>query len=210
MHYGYARVSTNAQDLSGQVEELEAAGCAKIHSEAASAAAGRKRPQLIKMLADLEAGDVVTVVRLNRLARSARDALNILSTILSKGAGFRSLHEPWADTTTPAGRLLVTVLLGFAEFDREMILERTAEGRRAAKARGVKMGRPPAVSGPQLRFILASRAADPPTPIGELVRITGISKTTIGRVLKAARSGEEIPTRGPHQIDVEEILKAAG
>lgn len=206
MNYGYARVSTTGQDLAAQIAALEAAGVDQLVTEAASAATGRQRPALARLVASLRPGDVLTVTRLNRLARSAVDGLNLLSAVVAKGAAFRSLAEPWADTTTPAGRLMLTVLAGFAEFDREMILERTAEGRQAAKANGVKFGRPPRLTGPQLRFILESQATTPPTPIGQLARVTGVSRSTIERALRAHAAGQVVPTAGPAQVDLEDLL----
>jgi DNA invertase Pin-like site-specific DNA recombinase len=136
---GYARVSTNGQDLAGQVAELQAAGCVKIYREKASGAK-TDRPELAKLLRALEAGDVLIVTRLDRLARSTRDLLNVLDAVAKAKAGFRSLNDTWADTTTPHGRLMLTVLGGLAEFERELIRARTGEGRSRAKARGVRFG----------------------------------------------------------------------
>jgi DNA invertase Pin-like site-specific DNA recombinase len=138
---GYARVSTRDQDYDGQVAELEAAGCARIFQEKESGARA-DRPGLAKVLAVLGQGDILLVCRLDRLARSTRDLLNTLAAIAEKGAGFKSLHDTWADTTTPHGRLMLTVLGGLAEFERELIRARTGAGRERAKARGVKFGRP--------------------------------------------------------------------
>ena len=139
MIIGYARVSTEGQTLEAQLEALAAAGAVRVFREKMSGARG-DRPQLHKMIAALEPGDVVLITRLDRLARSTRDLLNILTEIGAKGAAFRSMADPWADTTTPHGRLMTTMIAGFAEFERELILIRTSEGRKRAKARGVKMG----------------------------------------------------------------------
>jgi DNA invertase Pin-like site-specific DNA recombinase len=139
--YGYARVSTNGQDLSAQDAELMAAGCAKVFKEKASGAKS-DRPALAKAISRLEEGDVLVVTRLDRLARSTRDLLNVIAAIADRGAGFKSLKDTWADTTTPHGRLMLTVLGGLAEFERELIRGRTGEGRKRAKDRGVKFGRP--------------------------------------------------------------------
>jgi DNA invertase Pin-like site-specific DNA recombinase len=138
--YGYARVSTDGQTLDAQIAQLEGAGASKLFKEKVSGAK-RDRVQLDKMLAALNAGDVVIVTRLDRLARSTRDLLNILGVVADKGAAFRSLGDGWADTTTAHGRLMLTVLAGLAEFERELIRSRTGEGRARAKARGVKLGR---------------------------------------------------------------------
>src|SRR3954454_4453153 len=140
MKYGYARVSTDGQSADAQVRQLTKAGCKKVFREVASGAKP-DRAQLRRLLDQLEAGDVLTVARLDRLARSTRDLLNSLATITAKKAGFRSLGDTWADTTTSHGRLMLTVLGGLAEFERDLIRVRTGEGRERAKARGVKMGR---------------------------------------------------------------------
>ena len=132
MHLGYARVSTDAQDLTNQRTELAAAGCTKLFSEKLTGAQ-RDRPELARMLDHLRAGDVVTVTRLDRLARSTRDLLDIAERIQGVGAGLRSLAEPWADTTTPAGRMVLTVFAGIAEFERALIIDRTRSGRNAAR-----------------------------------------------------------------------------
>jgi DNA invertase Pin-like site-specific DNA recombinase len=100
------------------------------------------RPELSKLLKRLGNGDVLMVTRLDRLARSTRDLLNILDTVAKAGAGFKSLTDTWANTTTAHGRLMLTVLGGLAEFERELILARTGDGRKRAKARGVRFGRP--------------------------------------------------------------------
>ena len=146
--YGYARVSTNGQDLAAQEAELMAAGCARVFKEKASGAK-TDRAELAKVIHRLESDDVLVVTRLDRLARSARDLLNVLATISDREAGFRSLKDAWADTTTPHGRLMLTVLGGLAEFERELIHARTGQGRKRAKDRGVKFGRPTALTAHQ-------------------------------------------------------------
>jgi Resolvase, N terminal domain len=128
MIYGYARVSTDGQSVEAQVAALTAAGAGKIFREVASGAK-TDRAQLRRLLDTLDAGDVLMVTRLDRLARSTRDLLNTLASIAGKQAGFRSLGDAWADTTTPHGRLMLTVLGGLAEFERELIRARTGEGR---------------------------------------------------------------------------------
>ena len=125
-----------------QDAQLHAAGCAKVYAEKVSGARS-DRPELAKLLRRLEAGDVLMVTRLDRLARSTRDLLNILHMLGERSIGFKSLADAWADTTTAHGRLLVTMLAGIAEFERELIRARTGEGRKRAQARGVKFGRPP-------------------------------------------------------------------
>ena len=148
MLMGYARVSTEDQDLRLQRAALEAAGCRRFFEEKVSGAA-RDRPQLARMLDQLRDVDVVVVTRLDRLARSTRDLLDIAETLNEVGAGLRSLAEPWADTTTPGGRMLLTVFGGIAEFERGLIHQRTSAGRAAAKARGVRFGRKPKLTADQ-------------------------------------------------------------
>src|SRR4029077_4869370 len=128
MKYGYARVSTDGQSVAAQVAALQAAGASKVFREVASGAK-TDRAQLRKAIAALQAGDVLMVTRLDRLARSTRDLLNTLAAITGSKAGFRSLGDAWADTTTAHGRLMLTVLGGLAEFERELIRTRTGEGR---------------------------------------------------------------------------------
>jgi DNA invertase Pin-like site-specific DNA recombinase len=136
--YGYARVSTDGQTLASQDAQLMAAGCAKVYGEKVSGAK-TDRVELGKLLRRLEPGDVLMVTRLDRLARSTRDLLNILHQLAERGVSFKSLADNWADTTTPHGRLLVTMLGGIADFERELIRggARTGEGRKRAQARGV-------------------------------------------------------------------------
>ena len=140
MDYGYARVSTREQDLSGQVAELKAAGCAKVYSETASGARS-DRPQLVKVIRRLAPGDVLVVTRIDRLARSVRDLLNVLEAIRQSGAGFRSLRDAWCDTSSAHGQLMLTVIGGLAEFERSLIVARTSEGRERARAAGQTFGR---------------------------------------------------------------------
>jgi len=139
----------DAQDLTNQREQLAAAGCSRIFAEKVTGTR-RDRPELARLLDHLRPGDVVTVTRLDRLARFTRDLLDIAERIQAAGAGLRSLAEPWADTTSPAGRMVLTVFAGIAEFERELIRERTKHGREAAKARGVKFGPPPTLTAAQI------------------------------------------------------------
>jgi DNA invertase Pin-like site-specific DNA recombinase len=153
---GYARVSTDGQDLATQHELIKAAGAELVYSEKQS---GIKtdRAALARLMASLEPGDTVLVTKLDRLARSTRDLLNTLATIGEAGASFRSMGDPWADTTTPHGRLMLTVLGGLAEFERHLILSRTDEGRKQAKARGIKFGRKPKLTKHQREEALARK-----------------------------------------------------
>jgi DNA invertase Pin-like site-specific DNA recombinase len=156
--YGYARVSTNGQSLDAQLAELNTAGCRKIFKEKISGK-DRDRSELNRMLKVLREGDVLIVTRLDRLARSTRDLLNLIKQIADAGATFKSLKDHWADTTTAQGRLMLTVLGGLAEFERELIVQRTGEGRERAKANGVRFGRRPKLTHHQRLEAIARRDA---------------------------------------------------
>jgi DNA invertase Pin-like site-specific DNA recombinase len=177
MIYGYARVSTGGQTL--VVQEAALVEADKIFKEKVSGAVSQ-RPQLERLLNILDEGDVVLVTRLDRLARSTKDLLDILDRIGKAGAAFRSLADVWADTTTPHGRLILTVLGGLAEFERELIKARTGEGRTRAKARGVHMGRPFKLNRDQRREALARREAG--EPLADIARTFGVAHTTILRL----------------------------
>ncbi len=180
MKYGYARVSTDGQSVAAQVAALNAAGAGKVFREVASGAK-TDRFQLHRAIATLGAGDVLMVTRLDRLARSTRDLLNTLAAITGKKAGFRSLADAWADTTTPHGRLMLTVLGGLAEFERDLIRARTSEGRERAKARGVKMGRPCKLTPHQQREALRRRDRGYET-LADIARTYNVSPATISRL----------------------------
>ena len=177
--FGYARVSSDGQSVEAQVAELRAGGAERIFREKVSGAV-TDRAQLRRALQALHKGDVLLVTRLDRLARSTRDLLNTLASIAERSAGFRSLRDSWADTTTPHGRLMLTVLAGLAEFERELIRTRTGEGRERAKARGVRMGRKPKLTPHQRREALARREAG--EPLAEIGRSYAVSHSTISRL----------------------------
>ena len=179
MIVGYARVSARDQDLAGQVADLEAAGCVKVYREKISGAK-TDRPELGKLMRRLEEGDTLIVCRLDRLARSTRDLLNLLDQISERGATFRSLKDAWADTSTMHGRLLITVLGGIAQFERELIRERTSEGRTRAMARGVRFGRPRKLTPHQRREILERIAAGEIQ--ADLARTYNVGEATISRL----------------------------
>jgi DNA invertase Pin-like site-specific DNA recombinase len=177
--FGYARVSTDGQSVDAQVKQLRAAGAVEIFKETASGAK-TDRARLRQALKEIDEGDVLMVTRLDRLARSTRDLLNILAQITDKGAGFRSLADAWADTTTAHGRLMLTVLGGLAEFERELFRARTGEGRERAKARGVHMGRPPKLTPHQKKEALRRREDGDTTR--EIARLFNVSPNTISRL----------------------------
>ena len=175
----YARVSTSGQTLETQVEPLTSEGCAQIFRETASGAKS-DRPELAKALAALGEGDVLVVTRLDRLARSTFDLLQTVRAIEAKGAKLKSLAEAWADMTTPAGKLILTVLGGLAEFERSLITERTAEGRARAKREGRRLGRPPLLSAHQRALIAQWRAEGQDN--AQIARALGVSRSTVSRV----------------------------
>jgi DNA invertase Pin-like site-specific DNA recombinase len=144
---GYARVSTYGQTLDSQLDQLRAAGCTSrnIYREKVTGARADRR-ELNRMLRKLAPGDVVTVTRIDRLARSTFDLFGIVKRIVDAKAQFRSLAEPWADSTSSTGRLMLAVLGGLADVERDLIRTRTAEGRSRAKAQGKAMGRPPSLN----------------------------------------------------------------
>ena len=179
VRYGYARVSTDGQSLDAQLEQLRKAKCTKIFQEKMSGMRA-DRAQLARLMKVLGAGDLVVVTRLDRLARSTRDLLNVLATIAEAKAGFRSLSDAWADTTTAHGRLMLTVLGGLAEFERELIRQRTGEGRARAKARGTRFGRKPKLTAHQRQEAIARRTAG--EPLTEIARSYNVSHSTISRL----------------------------
>ncbi len=179
MIYGYARVSTDGQSVAAQVTTLKAAGADQVFKEVASGAK-TDRAQLHRLLNALDEGDVLLVTRLDRLARSTRDLLNTLAAIAGKKAGFRSLGDSWADTTTAHGRLMLTILAGLAEFERELIRARTGEGRERAKARGVKLGRKFKLTPHQQREARARRTRG--EALTEIGRSYNVSHSTISRL----------------------------
>ena len=179
MIIGYARVSTDGQSLEAQQVALKAAGAERIFAEKVSGTVA-DRKALAKAIAALQAGDVLLVTRLDRLARSTRDLLNTLAAVADKGAGFRSLADPMLDTTSAHGRLILAVLGALAEFERSMILARTADGRKRAMDRGVQFGRKPKLSAFQMQEAMARRANG--ESLSDIGRSYGVSHSTISRL----------------------------
>lgn len=176
---GYARVSTAGQSLDAQIEQLQATGCAVTYRETVSGARSDRR-ELRRAIDALGPGDVLIVTRLDRLARSTRDLLNLVEAITARGAALRSLGDAWADTTTPAGRLMLTVLGGLAEFERHLIQERTGEGRARAKKAGRSLGRKPKLTPHQQREAIERREKGETTR--EIGRSYNVSHSTIARL----------------------------
>jgi DNA invertase Pin-like site-specific DNA recombinase len=179
MKIGYARVSTLEQNLDLQLQALKKGGCKKIFREKVSGS-NRQRPEFRRMLDQLREGDILMVWKLDRLARSTRDLLEIMETIREFGARFQSLSEPWADTTTHAGKMIMTVFSGIAEFERDLIRERTKAGRDAAKSRGVRFGRPRKLNPEQTK--LAQRLVEEGKAIREIAETFNVHTATIYRL----------------------------
>lgn len=179
MRYGYGRVSTTKQDTRNQQEQLKAAGVERVFTDTASGAE-RDRPQLTRLLGTIGEGDRLTVTALDRLARSTADLFSIATQLEERGAALVSLREPWADTTTAQGRFLFTVFAGLAELERSLINNRTQEGREAARRRGVKFGRRPALT-PHQQDEAASLLRQG-RPIREVARLFNVGAATIHRL----------------------------
>jgi DNA invertase Pin-like site-specific DNA recombinase len=183
MNIGYARVSTLDQNLDLQLQALRKAGCKKIFREKVSGAS-RERPEFQRLLDQLRNGDTVIVWRLDRLARSTRDLLETMETIREAGASFQSLSEPWANTTTHAGKLIMTVFAGIAEFERDLIRERTSAGRQVARRRGIHLGRPRKLNTEQIK--LARRLIDEGQSVREIADTFNVHTATIYRLSSTA------------------------
>jgi DNA invertase Pin-like site-specific DNA recombinase len=202
--YGYARVSPGGKSdsVDAQARQLTKAGCKKVFRDVHVSGAKTDRAQLRRVIEALEPGDVLTITRLDRLARSTRDLLNTLAAVTAKKAGFRSLGDTWADvssggqisragftriqaaidnTTTSHGRLMLTVLGGLAEFERDLIRAHTGEGRERAKARGVKMGRKPQLTPHQQKEAIKRRDRGEES-LAEIGRSYNVSGATISRL----------------------------
>lgn len=177
LRLGYARVSTNDQTTALQADALERAGCNRIYWDTASGKSTAARPQLEECLADLREGDTLVVWRLDRLGRSLPDLVRIVTELVENGIGFESLTEK-IETTSASGKLIFHVFAALAEFERNLIRERTKAGLAAARARGRVGGRKPKLDAKQIRTIKAL-LCDPKTSVAELARDYGVSRTTI-------------------------------
>lgn len=179
MKIGYARVSTTDQNLDLQLTALKEAGCGRIYQEKISGAK-RDRPELQRLLDQLRPDDIIVVWKLDRLARSTQNLLELVDQIKNAEASFCSLSEPWADTTSPSGKMIMTVFAGIAEFERELIRERTGAGRAAAKKRGVRFGRPEKMNEEQK--LLAKRLLQEDKSVNEVAKTFNVHKATIYRL----------------------------
>ncbi|MFJ8583605.1 recombinase family protein [Streptomyces sp. NPDC093595] len=199
---GYARVSTKGQLLDRQIAALQAAGCERIFSDKKSGK-NTEREELWKALDYLRADDTLVVPALDRLGRSIQDLIAIVAGLRKRGIGFRSLHEA-LDTTTPGGRLVFHVFAALAEFIRELIVQGTHEGLAAARARGQRLGRPPAMTEEQILHA-RSMLANPEASISSIAKLLGISRTTLYKYVPELRAGYR-PTVGAH---VERALESS-
>jgi DNA invertase Pin-like site-specific DNA recombinase len=184
MLVGYARVSTTEQHLDLQRDALTQAGCDRLFTDTASGATA-ERPGLAAALNYLRDGDVLAVWKLDRLGRSLKDLLEIVTTLEQRGIGFKSLQESM-DTTTPGGKLIFHVFAALAEFERGVIRERTQAGLTAARARGRRGGRPRKLSRKGVELAV-SMLQDPRNRISDICTTVGISRTTLYRYAKAAK-----------------------
>ncbi|MET9073816.1 recombinase family protein [Streptomyces sp. NPDC004232] len=197
---GYARVSTKGQNLDRQIAALEAAGCQRIFSDKKSGK-NAEREELQKALDYLRANDTLIVPSLDRLGRSIKDLIGIVGALREQGIGFRSLHES-LDTTTPGGRLVFHVFAALAEFIRELIVQGTHEGLAAARARGERLGRPPAMTEEQIRHARAM-LTDPEASISSIAKLLGVSRTTIYKYVPELRAGHRPSIDGKPQAELE-------
>ena len=202
MKIGYARVSTKDQDLSLQIDALEEAGCSKIYQEQITGAS-KYRPELQKMLEQLREGDVIFIWKLDRLARSLKDLIGLVKEIQDKGAGLNSLHDH-IDTTTPHGKFTFHLFAALAEFERDIIGERTNPVLAAARARGRKGGRPRGLSKKaQHTAIIAERLyQEGELTINEICEQLSISKMTLYNYLRYR--GVEISTSRKKKLAAEQ------
>ncbi|MCG6796360.1 recombinase family protein [Geobacillus sp. YHL] len=190
MKYGYARVSSSGQNLEAQLKQLEEFGCEKIFKEKVSGRKKDNREQFNKLLETVKEGDVIVVTKLDRFARSTKDALNTIEYLNSKGVGLVVLNMGGekVDTTTAIGKLMVTILAGIAEFEADMIRERQLEGIALAKQRGVYKGRPKKYTehnkGLQYALELFRNREKNGMTVNEIAEITKISRATIYREAK--------------------------
>lgn len=191
MLIGYARVSTQEQNLDLQLDALKRAGCEKVFSDTASGAKAA-RPNLEQALSHAREGDTLVVWKLDRLGRSLRHLIDTVQALSGRGIGFRSLQES-IDTTTPGGKLVFHVFGALAEFERDLVKERTNAGLASARARGRKGGRPKALSEKQ-RQQAKALIKDPSISIGEICKTLRVSRSTLYRTVsgKDGSTGREL------------------
>lgn len=189
MKKGYARVSTNDQNLDRQLEALEKAGCEIIYQEKMTGKHD-KRPELQRMLSELIEGDVVVVKELTRVSRSTTDMLNLVKEITEKGCGIKSLNEGWLDTTSPMGTFLLTIFAGLSQFENELRSQRCSEGRVIAQKKGIRFGRPK-TENPQLKFAI-DLYNKREMSIRQICSATGVAQATLCRRIQELKLKEDI------------------
>lgn len=188
MKIGYARVSTQDQNLDRQLDQLRTEGCERVYEEKVSGAKS-DRPELGRMLDALREGDIVVVAELSRLSRSVRDLFTIVGRINEIGAQIKSIKEPWLDTTTPHGRLLFTFFSGISEFERDLIRQRTVEGLSAARARGHNGGHPTLE---RTKVEKALKMYDSKSfTVREITETTGVSKSALYSYLRDKKTKKQ-------------------
>jgi DNA invertase Pin-like site-specific DNA recombinase len=197
MIYGYARVSTSAQDLTSQLAQLKAVGCEKVFRDKLTGTT-TDRPQLRKLMSVLSAGDVVIIPAVDRLSRDTTDLLVIAREIQRAGAGIRSLAEPFLDTTSDFAEIVFAILGVAAKLERRRILERTARGRADAKAKGVKFGRKPKLTEHQKREARARLATDETQR--SIARSYNVSQSTISRLSPVQVTDQLLKAGARHQL----------
>jgi DNA invertase Pin-like site-specific DNA recombinase len=198
---GYGRVSTKGQNLDRQISALKEAGCARIFTDKKSGK-NAEREELWKALDYARPGDTLVVPSLDRLGRSIQDLISIVSGLRKRGIGFQSLHEA-LDTTTPGGRLVFHVFAALAEFIRELIVQGTHEGLAEARARGERIGRPPAMTEEQIRHARAL-LAQPDNTVMSIAKLLGVSRTTIYKYVPELKAGARTalgPQDGPKELE---------
>lgn len=189
MKIGYARVSTDDQNLDLQIDALNVVGCEQIYKEYASGKNTKARPELENCLKSLRAGDTLVVWRLDRLGRSLSDLVKIVTELEAKNIGFESLTEK-IDTITSTGKFVFHVFAALAEFERNIIRERTLAGMKAARARGKLGGRPPKLSEGEMAMAKSLIKAND-VPISEIARQLGVSRTTLYRLFPASAAKDK-------------------
>ena len=177
---GYARVSTEEQNLDRQIDILKQIGCDRIYEEKVSGIK-KERPELNKMLDQIRTGDVIIISDLTRLSRSVKDLFSLVEQIEGKGANIKSIKESWVDTTTAQGKLMFTIFAGISQFERDLISQRTIEGLNAARARGKKGGRPK-VNDKDIKLAIKMYNSKNYS-ISEITKATAVSKTTLYRYI---------------------------
>ena len=180
MKIGYARVSTEEQNLDRQIDILKQISCGRIYDEKVSGIK-KERPGLNKMLDQIRTGDVIIISDLTRISRSVKDLFSLVEQIEGKGANIKSIKESWVDTTTAQGKLMFTIFAGISQFERDVITQSTIEGLNAARARGKKGGRPK-VNDKDIKLAIKMYNSKNYS-ISEITKATGVSKTTLYRYI---------------------------